>query len=62
MFKNLAAITVAAQERGKLAIAYHPDMRAVAPHAQIAKGDTLSEVKILGLNWLVAGVQGRISH
>jgi simple sugar transport system substrate-binding protein len=29
------AVMVAAQERGKLAVAYHSDMRAVAPQAQI---------------------------
>jgi simple sugar transport system substrate-binding protein len=136
----------AAQERGKMAIAYHSDMRSVAPDAQIAavthrwgdyytararavldgtwksgavwggvkegmirvgdfgpkvpkavqtevlnaqksmaegklqpfhakeavrdnegqvviaKGETLSDEKILGMNWLVAGVQGKISH
>jgi basic membrane protein A len=31
-----AAVMVAAQERGKLAVAYHSDMRKVAPDAQIA--------------------------
>jgi simple sugar transport system substrate-binding protein len=140
------AVMVAAQERGKMAIAYHSDMRAVAPDAQIAavthrwgdyytarakavldgswksggvwggvkegmirvgdfgpkvpqavrievlnaqkamergqlqpfrasvairdnegheviaKGETLSDEKIRGMNWLVAGVQGKISH
>jgi simple sugar transport system substrate-binding protein len=140
------AVMVAAQERGKMAIAYHSDMRGVAPDAQIAavthrwgdyytaraqavldgswkpgtvwggvkegmirvgdfgpkvpqavraevlaaqkamalgklhpfhaattvrdneghtviaKGETLSDEKILGMNWLVAGVQGKISH
>ncbi len=30
-----AAVVVAAQERGKLAVAYHSDMRGVAPDAQI---------------------------
>jgi len=30
------AVMVAAQERGKLAVAYHSDMRSVAPDAQIA--------------------------
>ena len=30
------AVMVAAEERGKLAIAYHSDMRSVAPHAQLA--------------------------
>lgn len=30
-----SAVMVAAQERGKLAVAYHSDMRAVAPQAQI---------------------------
>lgn len=30
------AVMVAAQERGKMAVAYHSDMRAVAPQAQIA--------------------------
>jgi len=30
------AVMAAAEERGKLAIAYHSDMRAVAPHAQLA--------------------------
>jgi simple sugar transport system substrate-binding protein len=140
------AVMVAAQERGKMAVAYHSDMRGVAPDAQIAavthrwgdyytaraqavldgtwkpgvvwggvkegmirvgdfgpkvpqavraevlaaqkamaqgklhpfhagkavmdneghtvisKGQTLSDEKILGMNWLVAGVQGKISH
>jgi basic membrane protein A len=31
-----SAVMVAAQERGKLAVAYHSDMRGVAPDAQIA--------------------------
>jgi simple sugar transport system substrate-binding protein len=140
------AVMAAAQERGKMAIAYHSDMRSIAPDAQlvsvthrwgdyytarakavldgswkpgavwggvkegmirvgdfgpkvpqsvrtevltaqkamsqgklhpfhateavrdneghevIAKGETLSDDKILGMNWLVAGVQGKISH
>ena len=140
------AVMAAAQERGKLAIAYHSDMRSIAPDAQIlavthrwgdyytaraqalldgswkssavwggvkqgmirvgdfgpkvpkavqaevlkaqqaigtgklhpfhavqavhdnegheviAPGETLSDDKILGMNWLVAGVQGKISH
>ncbi len=30
------AVMVAAEERGVMAVAYHSDMRAVAPHAQIA--------------------------
>ena len=30
------AVMVAAQERGKLAVAYHSDMRQIAPDAQIA--------------------------
>ncbi len=33
------AVMVAAQERGKLAVAYHSDMRQIAPDAQIAGGD-----------------------
>ena len=141
-----SAVMAAAQERGKMAIAYHSDMRSVAPDAQIAAvthrwgdyytararavldgswkpgavwggvkegmirvgdfgpkvpkavqtevlnaqkamaqgkllpfkareavrdnegqvviapGETLSDEKILGMNWLVAGVQGKISH
>ncbi len=141
-----SAVMAAAQERGKMAIAYHSDMRGVAPDAQIAavthrwgdyytarakavldgswksgavwggvkegmirvgefgprvpkavqtevlnaqkamaqgklrpfqakeavrnnegqvviaKGETLSDEKILGMNWLVSGVQGKISH
>ena len=141
-----SAVMTAAQERGKMAIAYHSDMRSVAPDAQIAavthrwgdyytararavldgswksgavwggvkegmirvgdfgpkvpkavqaevlnaqkamsqgklqpfhaketvrdnegqtviaKGETLSDEKILGMNWLVAGVQGKLSH
>ena len=141
-----SAVMAAAQERGKMAIAYHSDMRSVAPDAQIAavthrwgdyytarsravldgswksgavwggvkegmirvgdfgpkvpkavqtevlnaqkamaqgklqpfraeeavrdnegqvviaKGETLSDEKILGMNWLVAGVQGKVSH
>ena len=140
------AVMVAAQERGKLAIAYHSDMRGVAPdaqvvavthrwgdyytarakavldgswkpgvvwggvkegmirvgdfgtkvpkavqtevlnaqkamaagtlqpfharetvrdnegHAVIAKGQSLSDDQIQSMNWLVAGVQGKISH
>jgi simple sugar transport system substrate-binding protein len=28
----------------------------------IAKGQTLGDEKILAMNWLVAGVQGKISH
>jgi len=140
------AVMAAAQERGKLAVAYHSDMRKIAPDAQIvavthqwgdyytrraravmdgswksgtvwggvkdgmirvgdfgskvpkavqqevlmrqkdiasgklhpffakqavldnegkeviAKGQTLSDAQILGMNWLVAGVQGKISH
>ena len=141
-----SAVMAAAQERGKMAIAYHSDMRSVAPDAQIAAvthrwgdyytararavldgswkpgavwggvkegmirvgdfgpkvpkavqtevlnaqkamaqgkllpfkareavrdnegqvviapGETLSDEKILGMNWLVAGVQGKITH
>ena len=140
------AVMAAAQERGKLAVAYHSDMRSIAPDAQIvavthqwgeyytrrtravqdgtwksgavwggvkdgmirvgdfgskvpkavqaevlarhkaiatgklhpfaarqdvldneghtviAKGQTLSDEQILGMNWLVAGVQGKISR
>src|SRR3990167_8149404 len=140
------AVMAAAQERGKLAVAYHSDMRKVAPDAQIvavthqwgsyytartqavldgrwksgnvwggvkdgmirvgdfgskvpkavqaevlqrqqdiaagklhpfaakadvldnegklaiAKGKTLSDADILSMNWLVAGVQGKVSH
>ena len=140
------AVMAAAQERGKLAIAYHSDMRSIAPDAQIlavthrwgdyytaranavldgswkpgvvwggvkegmirvgnfgpkvpkavqvevlnaqqamargklqpfhataavrdnegheviAKGESLSDEKILGMNWLVEGVQGKINH
>jgi simple sugar transport system substrate-binding protein len=140
------AVMAAAQERGKLAVAYHSDMRAIAPDAQIvavthqwgdyytrrtravldgtwktgavwggvrdgmirvgdfgskvpkavqqevlarqkdiangklhpffakqavldneghtviAQGQTLGDAQILGMNWLVAGVQGHISH
>jgi basic membrane protein A len=140
------AVMAAAQERGKMAIAYHSDMRSIAPDAQlvsvthrwgdyytarakavldgswkpgavwggvkegmirvgdfgpkvpqavrtevltaqkamaqgklhpfhataavrdneghevIAKGETLSDEQILGMNWLVAGVQGKISR
>ena len=140
------AVMAAAQERGKMAIAYHSDMRSVAPDAQIAAvthrwgdyytarakaamdgtwkpgkvwggvkegmirvdsfgpkvpkavqtevlkaqkqiaqgklhpfraqsavrdnegreaiaaGQTLSDEQILGMNWLVAGVQGKVSH
>lgn len=140
------AVMVAAQERGKLAVAYHSDMRTMAPDAQIvavthqwggyytdrakavlngtwksgrvwggvkegmvrvgdfgsrvpkavqtevlqrqkdiasgrlhpfharsavldnegrqviAPGQTLSDAQILGMNWLVAGVQGTVSH
>jgi simple sugar transport system substrate-binding protein len=141
-----SAVMAAAQERGKMAIAYHSDMHSVAPDAQIgavthrwgdyytarakavldgswkpgvvwggakegmirvgdfgpkvpkavqtevlnaqkamaagklqpfhaaeavrdnegreviAKGASLSDAQILGMNWLVAGVQGKISH
>jgi basic membrane protein A len=140
------AVMAAAQERGKLAVAYHSDMRKIAPDAQIvavthqwgdyytrraravldgnwksgtvwggvkdgmirvgdfgskvpkavqqevlarqkdiasgklhpffakqavldnegkeviARGQTLSDAQILSMNWLVAGVQGKISH
>ena len=28
----------------------------------IAKGKTLSDADILSMNWLVAGVQGKVSH
>jgi len=28
----------------------------------IEKGQTLSDEQILSMNWLVAGVQGKISH
>jgi simple sugar transport system substrate-binding protein len=31
-------------------------------HVVIAKGETLNDEKILGMNWLVAGVQGKINH
>ncbi len=31
-------------------------------HTAIAKGQTLSDEQILGMNWLVAGVQGKLSH
>jgi len=31
-------------------------------HTVIAKGQTLSDEQILGMNWLVAGVQGKLSH
>ncbi len=31
-------------------------------HIVIAKGQTLSDEQILGMNWLVAGVQGKLSH
>jgi hypothetical protein len=30
-------------------------------HEVIAKGQTLSDEKILGMNWLVEGVQGKIT-
>ena len=31
-------------------------------HEVIAKGHTLSDADILGMNWLVSGVQGKVSH
>jgi simple sugar transport system substrate-binding protein len=31
-------------------------------HVVIAKGESLSDEKILAMNWLVAGVQGKISR
>jgi len=31
-------------------------------HEVIAAGQSLSDEQILGMNWLVAGVQGKISH
>jgi len=31
-------------------------------HEVIARGLTLSDAQILTMNWLVAGVQGKISH
>ena len=31
-------------------------------HEVIAKGQTLSDAQILGMNWLVEGVQGRLAQ
>jgi simple sugar transport system substrate-binding protein len=52
-----------AMAQGKL----HPFHAGVAVmdnegHEVIVRGQTLSDEKILGMNWLVAGVQGKISH
>ncbi|MGE0347896.1 BMP family ABC transporter substrate-binding protein [Hydrogenophaga sp.] len=61
------AVMVAAQERGKLAVAYHSDMRAVAPDAQIAAvthlwGDyyTRRVKAVLDGNWQSASVWGGV--
>ena len=61
------AVMVAAQERGKLAVAYHSDMRAVAPDAQIAAvthlwGDyyTRRVKAVLDGSWQSASVWGGV--
>jgi simple sugar transport system substrate-binding protein len=61
------AVMVAAQERGKMAVAYHSDMRAVAPQAQIVAvthewGDyyTRRVQAVLDGNWRSGNVWGGI--
>jgi basic membrane protein A and related proteins len=61
------AVMVAAQERGKMAVAYHSDMRKVAPDAQIVAvthrwGDyyTARAKAALDGNWKSGGVWGGI--
>ena len=58
------AVMSAAEERGQLAIAYHSDMRSVAPHAQLAAvthhwGDyDTARVRALRAGTWIAGVRG----
>jgi basic membrane protein A and related proteins len=61
------AVMVAAQERGKLAVAYHSDMRKVAPDAQVAAvthqwGDyyTRRVKAVLDGNWKSGSVWGGV--
>ncbi|WP_137920980.1 BMP family ABC transporter substrate-binding protein [Hydrogenophaga sp. 2FB] len=63
------AVMVAAQERGKLAVAYHSDMRSVAPDAQIAAvthlwGDyyTRRVQAVLDGTWQSASVWGGVKE
>ncbi len=61
------AVMTAAQERGKLAVAYHSDMRAVAPDAQIVAVthhwgayDTARARAVLGGTWKSGSVWGGV--
>ncbi|MFM2035257.1 MAG: hypothetical protein RL459_522 [Pseudomonadota bacterium] len=61
------AVMVAAQERGKMAVAYHSDMRKVAPDAQIVAvthewGDyyTQRAKAVLNGNWTTGNVWGGV--
>jgi len=61
------AVMVAAQERGRMAVAYHSDMRAVAPQAQIAAVThewgayyTRRTKAMLGGTWTTGSVWGGI--
>jgi simple sugar transport system substrate-binding protein len=63
------AVMIAAQERGKMAVAYHSDMRAVAPQAQIVAvthewGQYYTERAraVLGGQWKSASVWGGIGQ
>jgi len=58
------AVMAAAEERGKLAIAYHSDMRGVAPQAQLAavthhwENYDIARVRALRAGTWIAGVRG----
>ncbi|GAB1382011.1 MAG TPA: BMP family ABC transporter substrate-binding protein [Ottowia sp.] len=58
------AVMAAAEERGQLAIAYHSDMRGVAPHAQLAavthhwEDYDMARVRALRAGTWIAGVRG----
>lgn len=64
-----SAVMAAAQERGKLAVAYHSDMRKVAPDAQIVavvhqwgKYYTQRAQAVLDGNWTTASVWGGVKQ
>jgi basic membrane protein A len=64
-----SAVMVAAQERGKLAVAYHSDMRKIAPDAQVLAvthlwGDyyTRRVKAVLDGNWQSASVWGGVKE
>lgn len=64
-----SAVMVAAQERGKLAVAYHSDMRKIAPDAQIVAithlwGDyyTQRAQAVLDGSWKSGGVWGGVKE